>query len=63
MGIALAAAVLIDVTIVRAVLLPATMNLLGEWNRYLPKHLGWLPKLELQQPGPEKHEPAYEPTR
>ena len=63
MGIGLAAAVLIDATIVRAVLLPATMKLLGDWNWYLPKHLGWLPKLERQQPGPEKHEPALEPTR
>ncbi len=63
MGIGLAAAVLIDATIVRAVLLPATMKLLGDWNWYLPKHLRWLPKLERQQPGPEKHEPAFEPTR
>jgi uncharacterized membrane protein YdfJ with MMPL/SSD domain len=46
MGIGLAAAVLIDATIVRAVLLPATMKLLGEWNWYLPNWLGWLPKLE-----------------
>src|SRR4029077_9996448 len=37
MGIGLAAAVLIDATIVRAVLLPATMRLLGDWNWYLPK--------------------------
>jgi len=62
-GVGLAAAVLIDATIVRAVLLPATMKLLGDWNWYLPKHLRWLPKLERQQPGPEKHEPAFEPTR
>ncbi|MDQ3992691.1 MAG: MMPL family transporter [Actinomycetota bacterium] len=46
MGIGLAAAVLIDATIVRAVLLPATMKLLGERNWYLPNWLGWLPKLE-----------------
>jgi RND superfamily putative drug exporter len=46
MGIGLAAAVLIDATIVRAVLLPATMKLLGDWNWYLPHWLGWLPKLE-----------------
>ena len=36
MGVGLAVAVLIDATIVRAVLLPATMKLLGEWNWYLP---------------------------
>jgi uncharacterized membrane protein YdfJ with MMPL/SSD domain len=45
-GVGLAAAVLIDATIVRAVLLPATMKLLGEWNWYLPKWLEWLPRLE-----------------
>jgi RND superfamily putative drug exporter len=46
MGIGLAAAVLIDATIVRAVLLPASMKLLGDWNWYLPKWLEWLPRLE-----------------
>ena len=42
----LAAAVLIDATIVRAVLLPASMKLLGDWNWYLPTWLNWLPDLE-----------------
>jgi RND superfamily putative drug exporter len=46
MGIGLAAAILIDATIVRGVLLPATMKLLGDWNWYLPRWLGWLPELE-----------------
>jgi RND superfamily putative drug exporter len=46
MGIGLAAAVLIDATIVRAVLLPATMKLLGDKNWYLPKWLQWLPKVD-----------------
>jgi uncharacterized membrane protein YdfJ with MMPL/SSD domain len=46
MGIGLAAAVLIDATIVRGVLLPASMKLLGKWNWYLPNWLHWLPKLE-----------------
>lgn len=46
MGVGLAVAVLIDATIVRAVLLPATMKLLGRWNWYLPERLGWLPQLE-----------------
>src|SRR3954447_11086856 len=46
MGIGLAAAVLIDATIVRAVLLPATMKLLGDWNWYLPRWLEWLPNVE-----------------
>jgi uncharacterized membrane protein YdfJ with MMPL/SSD domain len=45
-GVGLAAAILIDATIVRAVLLPATMKLLGDKNWYLPKWLEWLPHFE-----------------
>jgi uncharacterized membrane protein YdfJ with MMPL/SSD domain len=45
-GVGLAAAILIDATIVRGVLLPATMKLLGERNWYLPAWLEWLPRLE-----------------
>jgi uncharacterized membrane protein YdfJ with MMPL/SSD domain len=45
MGFGLAVAVLIDATVIRAVLVPATMKLLGEWNWYLPSWLGWLPSL------------------
>jgi uncharacterized membrane protein YdfJ with MMPL/SSD domain len=45
MGVGLATAILIDATLVRAVLLPATMKLLGDWNWYLPKWLEWLPSL------------------
>ena len=53
-GIGLATAVLLDATIVRAVLLPATMKLLGEWNWYLPSWLQWLPRLEpATEPAPE----------
>jgi RND superfamily putative drug exporter len=52
-GVGLAAAILIDATIIRAVLLPATMKLLGERNWYLPKRLSWLPRLEHEpQTGP-----------
>jgi uncharacterized membrane protein YdfJ with MMPL/SSD domain len=58
MGIGLAAAVLIDATIVRAVLLPATMKLLGERNWYLPKWLGWLPRLEHEQAPQAPEAPA-----
>jgi uncharacterized membrane protein YdfJ with MMPL/SSD domain len=46
MGVGLAVAVLIDATIVRALLLPASMTLLGDANWYLPKWLEWLPRLE-----------------
>ncbi|HEU4461539.1 MAG TPA: MMPL family transporter [Solirubrobacterales bacterium] len=51
MGVGLAVAVLIDATIVRAVMLPAAMKLLGESNWYLPKFLGWLPRF--REPEPE----------
>jgi RND superfamily putative drug exporter len=49
-GVGLAAAILIDATIVRAVLLPASMKLLGGWNWYLPRWLEWLPRLEPDEP-------------
>jgi putative drug exporter of the RND superfamily len=48
-GVGLAAAILIDATIVRAVLLPATMKLLGDWNWYLPRWLEWLPRLHADE--------------
>jgi uncharacterized membrane protein YdfJ with MMPL/SSD domain len=44
MCVGLAVAVLLDATIIRGVLLPATMKLLGDWNWYLPPGLRWLPK-------------------
>ena len=44
MGFGLAVAILIDATLVRTVLVPATMKLLGRWNWYLPSFLGWLPQ-------------------
>jgi RND superfamily putative drug exporter len=46
MGIGLATAVLIDATVVRGILLPASMKLLGKWNWYLPNWLHWLPRIE-----------------
>jgi uncharacterized membrane protein YdfJ with MMPL/SSD domain len=52
MGVGLAAAILIDATIIRGVLLPATMKLLGERNWYLPRALRWLPKVGLEGPAP-----------
>ena len=47
LGVGLAAAVLIDATLIRGVLLPATMKMLGEWNWYLPSWLGWLPRVHV----------------
>jgi uncharacterized membrane protein YdfJ with MMPL/SSD domain len=51
-GVGLAAAILIDATLVRGVLLPATMKLLGERNWYLPRWLEWLPHVEPEEPSP-----------
>jgi RND superfamily putative drug exporter len=47
-GVGLAVAVLLDATVVRAVLLPASMKLLGDWNWYLPRWLKWLPRANLE---------------
>ena len=47
MGVGLAVAVLLDATVIRGVLLPAAMKLLGEWNWYLPRWLEWLPRFNV----------------
>jgi uncharacterized membrane protein YdfJ with MMPL/SSD domain len=60
MGVGLAVAVLLDATIVRAVLLPATMALLGDWNWYLPRWLEWLPRI---MPEEAATAPETEPER
>jgi putative drug exporter of the RND superfamily len=52
MGFGVAVALLIDATIVRAVLVPAGMKLLGAWNWYLPGWLSWLPAAHVEGPGP-----------
>jgi uncharacterized membrane protein YdfJ with MMPL/SSD domain len=57
-GVGLATAILLDATIVRAVLLPATMKLLGEWNWYLPRWLEWLPRFENEESEPGEMRPA-----
>jgi uncharacterized membrane protein YdfJ with MMPL/SSD domain len=49
-GTGLAVAVLLDATLVRAVLLPASMKLLGEANWWLPRKLSWLPQLDHDAP-------------
>jgi uncharacterized membrane protein YdfJ with MMPL/SSD domain len=52
MGVGLAVAVLLDATVVRALLLPAVMKLLGRRNWYLPRWLGWLPQISSSTPPP-----------
>jgi uncharacterized membrane protein YdfJ with MMPL/SSD domain len=59
MGVGFASAVLIDATIIRGVLLPAVMKLLGDWNWYLPRSLRWLPRVA-HGPAPR---PDTEPAR
>jgi len=46
-----AVAVLIDATVVRGILVPAAMTLLGERSWYLPGWLAWLPGRQLDGPG------------
>ena len=48
LGFGLAIAVFIDATVVRSILLPATMRLLGEWNWWLPRWLEWLPRVTIE---------------
>jgi RND superfamily putative drug exporter len=64
LGLGLAVAVLLDATIVRSVLLPATMRLLGEWNWWLPRWLGWIPRVTIEGPSeePVSAPPPSDPT-
>jgi uncharacterized membrane protein YdfJ with MMPL/SSD domain len=48
LGLGLAVAVFVDATLIRCVLLPASMRLLGEWNWYLPPFLRWLPRVQVE---------------
>ncbi|UCH86939.1 MAG: MMPL family transporter [Dehalococcoidia bacterium] len=48
-GFGLAAAILVDATIIRAFVLPTTMKLLGEWNWYLPSWLEWIPRIKMAE--------------
>jgi RND superfamily putative drug exporter len=48
MGFGVAVALLIDATIIRSVVLPSAMKLLGEWNWYLPRWLDWIPQLHVE---------------
>jgi RND superfamily putative drug exporter len=50
LGFGLAVAVQEDATIVRCILVPASMRLLGRWNWYLPNFLSWLPEIRLERP-------------
>jgi RND superfamily putative drug exporter len=47
-GLGLAVAVFLDATVIRSVLLPASMRLLGEWNWWMPRFLSWIPRVTIE---------------
>lgn len=55
LGFGLAVAILLDATVIRLVLVPASMRLLGHWNWYFPRWLEWLPQLHLEGPATAGH--------
>ena len=63
MGFGLGVAVLLDATLVRGILVPAAMRLLGKWNWYLPKWLAWLPEISIEGPSTGKREGTPPPSR
>jgi uncharacterized membrane protein YdfJ with MMPL/SSD domain len=63
MGIGLGTAILLDATVIRAVLLPATMKLLGDWNWYFPSWLEWIPRIRTDRGSPHAPEaPVLDPA-
>jgi uncharacterized membrane protein YdfJ with MMPL/SSD domain len=65
LGLGLAVAIFLDATLVRSILLPATMRLLGDWNWWLPRWLSWLPHVTVEGELPddvEDEEPAAGPA-
>ncbi len=62
MGLGLAVAVILDATVVRTLLVPSLMALLGEANWYLPRWLGWLPHLQVDGESQQWLEPAADPA-
>jgi RND superfamily putative drug exporter len=67
LGFGLAVAVILDATIVRCVLVPASMELLGDWNWYLPSWLRWLPDVRVEgTPAPQRRPasagPSFDPA-
>ena len=55
-GFGLAVAIILDATIIRMVLVPATMELLGDWNWYFPRWLSWVPDVQVEgRPAPAGH--------
>jgi RND superfamily putative drug exporter len=62
MGVGLAFAIFVDATIIRGVLLPASMKLLGDWNWYLPRWLQWIPELDVEGTKAERAPRGFDPV-
>ena len=65
LGFGLAVAVFLDATVIRSVLLPASMRLLGDWNWWMPRFLAWIPRVTIEGESDEPEvpgEPAPEST-
>jgi RND superfamily putative drug exporter len=65
-GFGLAMAVILDATIIRMVLVPASMELLGDWNWYFPRWMEWLPRINIEgalQPAPAATNVEREPAQ
>jgi RND superfamily putative drug exporter len=58
MGFGVAVALLLDATVIRSLVLPSMMKLLGRWNWYLPSWLEWLPHVEVERAVAPPHAPA-----
>jgi RND superfamily putative drug exporter len=61
-GFGLAVAVFLDATVVRSILVPASMRLLGDWNWYLPSWLKWLPDLRVEGGSVQDAQPEVAPA-
>jgi len=63
MGFGLAIAVLVDATIVRSILVPATLKLLGNHSWYMPRWLEWIPNVSIGEGGHDELEPVIVPEK
>jgi RND superfamily putative drug exporter len=58
LGLGLAVAVFLDATVIRSILLPATMTLLGDWNWWMPRFLDWIPRVTIEGDPDEPDQPT-----
>jgi RND superfamily putative drug exporter len=61
-GVGVAVALLLDATVVRSVIVPSSMALIGGWNWYLPRRLSWLPHLQAGTPHKPRPSPPDDPS-